>query len=100
MAPATREHPGARHQEDELPMHTQPIGDPIADDSRLEGPILDLLVIEHDGLWSINELKQLMGDPIEVEDALARLQALGLIHKIEDCVFATRGTVHVHALAG
>lgn len=52
------------------------------------------------GSGAISELKQLMGDAVEVEDALTRLLGLGLIHKVEDCVFATRATVHVHKLAG
>lgn len=40
-------------------MHTHPIGETIADDSRLDGRILDMVVFEHDGLWTISDLSKL-----------------------------------------
>jgi hypothetical protein len=77
-------------------MHSQVIGDPAHADR--DATILDLLLIEHDGLWSVDELKQLVGDAVGVEDAIARLSALGLIHRLEDFVFASRAAAHVHKL--
>ena len=79
-------------------MHSQPIGDPSIEDR--DSVILDLLLIEHDGIWSIDELKRLVGDAVGVEDALARLTALGLVHQLEEYVFASRAAAHVHKLAG
>ena len=79
-------------------MHTQPIGHPSTADAQLDARILDLLVHDHIGLWSIDELQQLMDSPIAVEDSLARLHALGLIHRLESYVFASRAAAHVHRL--
>jgi hypothetical protein len=81
-------------------MHSQPIGDPSLAERQHDAVILDLLLIEHDGIWSIDELKHQVGDPIGVEDAITRLGTLGLIHKLENFVFASRAAAHVHALAG
>jgi hypothetical protein len=79
-------------------MHANPIADPSTQDGTHDAVILDLLLIEHDGLWSIDELERMVGDEVAVADALARLHALGLIHKIENLVCATRAAAHVHAL--
>lgn len=78
-------------------MHTNPIADPAHADR--DALVLDLLLIEHNGLWSIDELKHLVGDEPGVEDAIARLHALGLIHRLENYVFAGRAAAHVHKLA-
>ncbi len=80
-------------------MHNHPMTTPAPDDAQWDTRVLDWLVLEHQGLWSIDELRQLGGDGPAVDDALARLQALGLIHKVEDCVFATRAAAHMHQLA-
>jgi hypothetical protein len=80
-------------------MHTNPIADPATADGTIDTAILDLLLIEHDGLWSTDELERMLGDAIAVTDALARLHALGLIHQIENLVCATRAAAHMHELA-
>jgi hypothetical protein len=80
-------------------MHHQPMADPVRDDAHWDATILDLLLDEHPGLWSIHELQQLGGDALAVADSLQRLQALGLIHRVNDCVFATRAAAHMHSLA-
>ena len=79
-------------------MQHQPMADPACDDSQWDTTILDLLVHDHPGLWTVHELHQLGGDTLAVDDALARLAALGLIHRLDDCVFATRAATHVHKL--
>lgn len=68
-------------------------------DGTQDSTILDLLVIEHDGLWSVDELKQMLGDVAGVDDSLARLHGFGLIHRLDGFVCATRGTVHMLSLA-
>ena len=80
-------------------MHGQPIADSSIEDGHHDSIVLDLLLVEHDGLWSISELKRLVGDPPGVDDAIARLHALGLIHKLDEYVFASRAAAHVHKLA-
>jgi hypothetical protein len=57
-----------------------------------EGAILGLLLnFEAGSLWSVEEVvHQLSAPRLEVIDGLASLEAAGLIHRIEDYVFATR----------
>ena len=80
-------------------MHHNPTTDPAQDDAQWDLTILDLLVHEHAGLWTLHELQHLGGDTLAVADALSRLQGLGLIHRVNDCVFATRAAAHMHKLA-
>ena len=79
-------------------MHTQPIGDPSTTDAQHDAIVLDLLLTDHNGLWSTTELQHQVGDPVAVDDTLDRLHALGLIHRLESFVFATRAAAHMHAL--
>lgn len=57
-----------------------------------EGAILGLLLnYEAGSLWSVDEVvRQLSAPRLDVMDGLANLQAAGLIHKVDDFVFATR----------
>jgi hypothetical protein len=80
-------------------MHPNPIADPETADGIYDRLVLDLLLIEHDGLWSIDEIERMLGHVPAVADALARLHAVGLIHRLENYVFATRSAAHVHKLA-
>ena len=57
-----------------------------------------MLLIEHDGLWSVEEVERMLGDALAVTDALARLHAVGLIHRLENYVFATRSAAHINKL--
>lgn len=75
------------------------MADPIRDDAFWDATVLDLLLEEHPGVWSVDELKRLVGDSIAAEDAVTRLAALGLVHRGDDCVFATRAAAHMHKLA-
>ncbi len=57
-----------------------------------EGAILGLL-LNFDGgsLWAVEELvRQLSASRLEVIDAVANLEAAGLIHRLDDYVFASR----------
>lgn len=80
-------------------MHHNPIADPEASDGTYDQLVLDLLLIEHAGLWSVDELERMVVDAPALDDALARLHATGLIHRLESYVFATRAAAHVHKLA-
>ena len=79
-------------------MQDQPIADAAEADGTYDSTVLDLLVHEHDGLWSVDELKRMLGDATTVDDSLARLHGLGLVHRFDGFVCATRGAVHVHSL--
>jgi hypothetical protein len=66
-----------------------------------EGAILGLLLnFDAGSLWSVEELvRQLSASRLEVIDALASLQAAGLIHRLGDFVFATRAASTLDRLA-
>jgi hypothetical protein len=59
---------------------------------QVEGAILGLLLNFEDGsIWAVDELvRQLSAPRVEVIDGLTSLEAAGLIHRLEDFVFATR----------
>jgi hypothetical protein len=78
---------------------------PIQDDESFDSALLALLTCDHDGLWSLAELARTMGsssqpaDP-ETQDAIERLHADGLIHRVGDFVFASRAAHAAQRLAG
>ena len=60
-------------------------------DDLIDKAVLTLLLASRfPGLWSVEELKREIGRPIEVHDALVRLNGQGLIHRLDDFVFVTR----------
>jgi hypothetical protein len=61
-------------------------------DRQAEGAILGLLLnFEAGSLWSVEELVRQLSTPrLDVMDGLASLQAAGLVHRVDDFVFATR----------
>ncbi len=76
----------------------------------LDQALLDLLIHDHPGLWSLSELSRSLtssgqtadtGEPPthETEDAIERLYAAGLIHRIGSYVFATRAAHNAQRLA-
>lgn len=75
---------------------------PVAcEDDRFDHAILDLLLHDQPGrLWAEAELVRELGSRLAVEDALARLYGVGLIHRLrEGFVFATRAAFRSHHLA-
>jgi hypothetical protein len=76
----------------------------------IDGALLGLLIDDHDGLWSIAELShsltsssQCVGgcapSAHETEDAVERLYAAGLIHRVGQFVFASRAAHVAQRLA-
>lgn len=72
----------------------------VAQDDATDQAILGLLLIDHPGLWSVAEVAREMGDELRAQDGLARLAGVGLIHRLDGFVFASRTAVCAHALAG
>jgi predicted transcriptional regulator len=48
--------------------------------------------------WSVDELAQELGSPIDVEDALVRLYGAGLVHRCGEFVWATRAALAAEAM--
>jgi hypothetical protein len=56
------------------------------------------IACDHPGIWSIDEVARMLGDPVAASDALDRLAAVGLIHRCDAYVLASRTAAHSHAL--
>jgi hypothetical protein len=93
-------------------MHCKPIPglDPGTADEAFDLALLDLLLIDRPGLWSLAELSRSMSSSSqavdgnepsthETEDAIERLFAAGLIHRIGSFVFASRAADAAQRLA-
>ena len=105
-APARLSPPGARHRRFDLPCIrslTRRDNAGIAEDS-FDEALLGLLIDDHPGLWSLAELTRSLTSSAQIadggdlpthdtEDAIERLYAAGLIHRIGGFVFAT-GAAH------
>jgi hypothetical protein len=90
--------------------NTNPGITPGDHEDALDRALLDLLVHDHPGLWSLSELSRLLTSstqtaganepPVhEAEDAIERLYAAGLIHRVGQFVFATRAAHTAQRLA-
>ncbi len=66
-----------------------------------EWTILDLLLERGEQRhWSIEELAREIGGLVAATDAVAGLQAAGLVHRTSDnFVFVTRAAAHFHEIA-
>jgi predicted transcriptional regulator len=62
--------------------------------------VLDLLLHETgSGLWSTDELAAELGSTLNAKDALARLAAAGLVHRLDRFAFPSRSAVRFEQLA-
>jgi hypothetical protein len=93
-------------------MHCKPIPGlvPGTAEDAFDLALLDLLLVDHPGLWSLSELSRSLSsssqavdghEPAthETEDAIERLFAAGLIHRIGSFVFASRAAHTAQRLA-
>ena len=60
---------------------------------RTEGTILTLLLSDGQCVWSVEELVAEIGRRLDTTDAVAALNAAGLIHRCGEFVFATRAAI-------
>ena len=63
---------------------------PAEQDHRTEQTVLVMLLTGGQRIWSLDELVAEIGRRMETVDALAALQAAGLVHRCNEFVFATR----------
>ncbi len=67
----------------------------VADDEdRADASVLLLLLDETHPVWHVEEIGREIGDALAATDAIARLHASGLVHRIEQFVLATRSARH------
>ena len=93
-------------------MHSQP--NPAAEvgtaEDSFDEALLGLLIHDHPGLWSLTELSRSLTssaqtaengeiETCDTEDAIERLYAAGLIHRLGSYVFATRAAHTAQRLA-
>ena len=93
-------------------MHSQPNPAAVAGtvEDSFDEALLGLLIDDHPGLWSVGELCRSLTsssqtaasgeiETCDTEDAIERLYAAGLIHRIGGFVFATRAAHTAQCLA-
>jgi hypothetical protein len=82
-------------------MHSDcPTATNVEQDDAMDEAIMGLLLIDHPGLWSVGEVERSTGDPIATKESLDRLVAVGLVHRLEDFVLATRSAARAGELHG
>jgi hypothetical protein len=81
-------------------MQAQPTLTPAEADDQADASVLALL-IEDDNQrpWAVDEVLRELGDELAATDALARLQAGGVIHRLEGFVFPARAALYYHRIA-
>ena len=68
-------------------------------EDRADAEVLAMLVAEDaQRPWSLDEVARELGNPVRATDALNRLHAAGLVHRIGDFVFAARPALHAARL--
>jgi hypothetical protein len=67
-------------------------------DGKTQRTILMLLLIEHQAVWSVDELVAEIGRELETKDALSALKAAGLIHRCGEFVFASRAAIKLDGI--
>jgi hypothetical protein len=65
---------------------------------RAEQTILTLVLSDGQSIWSVEELVSEIGRRMDTVDALAALQAAGLVHRCHDFIFATRAALRFDEL--
>ena len=72
----------------------------VEQDEMFDRAVMGLLLGRYQGLWKVEEVEREIGDPIHVQDSLARLHGAGLIHRLDDFVFPTVAAVQAARLDG
>jgi len=73
---------------------------PAEDDEQTEATILTLLLNPKvQRPWAVDEVIREIGRPDDTTDAIARLHAAGLVHRLDEFVFATRAALRLDQIA-
>jgi hypothetical protein len=79
-------------------MQDQPIP-PAVEDVQIDQALLGALLTDESPLWSFGELVCQFGNQIAVTDSINRLAGQGLVHRLDQFVFATRAAAKATDLA-
>lgn len=77
-------------------MQDQP--SPAEAEAQAEATVLELL-IDATTPWSLDEISREVGDHLTAVDAVGRLHAAGLVHRLGDFAFATRAACRAAQLS-
>jgi hypothetical protein len=73
----------------------------VADEgAQTDQAVLGLLLTDSAAIWSVAEMASEIGNnPIHVTDSINRLAAIGLVHRLDGFLFATRAAAKATELA-
>jgi hypothetical protein len=72
----------------------------VADEEvQTDQAVLGLLLTDSAAIWSVEEMASEIGNPIHVTDSINRLAGIGLVHRLDGFVFATRAAAKATELA-
>lgn len=81
-------------------MQAQPISSPTREaEAATDALVLDLLLRDGPALWTVDELAREVGHALDTKDAMARLEAAGLLHRCGEFVLASRAGVRARELS-
>lgn len=72
---------------------------PAAEDAQIDQAIIGALLTDEAPVWSFDELVCQFGNEIAVTDSINRLAGQGLVHRLDQFVFATRAAAKATDLA-
>lgn len=71
------------------------------DEERDDSAVLRLMLCDDSGFpWSVEEIARTIGESIDAVDAMRRLEAAGLVHRLGDFVFPTLAARRADELSG
>ena len=79
-------------------MHANPISQAAVEERSEDNAVLRLLVEDDHVIWSVDEITRELDDVVGAADALSRLHGAGLVHRIENFVFASHAAIRAHEL--
>jgi hypothetical protein len=75
-------------------MHENPTHTPAQEDCKIDSGILVLLVGDDaQRPWAVDEIEREIGDVVATTDSLRRLQAAGIVHRLDRFVWASRAAL-------
>ncbi len=80
-------------------MQDQRIQTVADEEAQTDQALLGLLLTDSAAIWSVEEMASEIGNPIHVVDSINRLAGIGLVHRLDGFVFATRAAAKATELA-